>query len=187
MPNQLSLPLIAALLLSIAVIAPALGQRAPKNLDETLGLGVCTALTLVKAAIIIWVITQYVLQPLGLIFLNIIIATLVIATIAYLVENRLHSRYQKFFPVQGNLLPQIIANVIILMLPLMRTGAIGFFSYLGRALSFGIGAAILLALFQILREHSASAQIPQPLRGPAIDMISAGLIVAALSGLTGIF
>jgi len=187
MSTQLSLPLIAALLLSIAVIAPALGQRAPNNLDETLGLGVCSALTLVKSAIIIWVITHYLLQPLGLLFLSSITEVLVIATIAYLVENRLHGRYQKYFPLQGNLLPLIIANTIILLLPLIRAGEIGFFTYLARAVLFGIGAAVLLALFQILREHSASAEIPSALRGPAIDMISAGLIVAALSGLAGIF
>jgi Na+-translocating ferredoxin:NAD+ oxidoreductase subunit A len=187
MSAQLSLPLIAALLLSSFIIAPALGQRAPKNLDETFGLGVCTMLTLIKSIILLWVITHYLLQPLGLLFLNNLIAVLVIAAIAHLVEALLRNRHPKFFPIQGNLLPQIIVGAIILALPLLNSGESGLFRSVVHAALFGAGATVLLILFQSLRERSASAQIPQPLRGPAIDMICAGLLVAALSGFAGIF
>jgi H+/Na+-translocating ferredoxin:NAD+ oxidoreductase subunit A len=184
---QLSLPLIAALLLSSFIIAPALGQRTPRNLDETIGLGACITLTLIKSTIVLWVVAHYVLQPLGLLFLNNLIAVLVIATLAHLVEAGLHNRYPNFFPIEGNLLPQIIVGALILVLPLLNSRESGLVSCVARAVLFGIGAAALLAVFQSLRERNASAQIPQPLRGPAIDMICAGLLVAALSGFAGIF
>jgi Na+-translocating ferredoxin:NAD+ oxidoreductase subunit A len=49
------------------------------------------------------------------------------------------------------------------------------------------GCALLIPLWFALRERSNSADVPVPLRGAAIDMLSAGLIALAFMGFAGIF
>jgi electron transport complex protein RnfA len=188
MPAQFSLSLIAALLLSNFVIAQYICLRPVKNISEAIGLSICTALTLLATTILDWPLTHFVLQPLGLIFLRTFIAILFIAVGAHIIEASLHRRYPKLFPVYGNFLPQIIIASLILILPLLNNAAdTSFITQLAHALLFGAGAMLLLIVFQTLREHTATAEVPIPLRGAAIDMLSAGLLIAAYSGLAGIF
>lgn len=187
MPTELSLPLIAALLLACNIIARAIGLRAPKNLDEAFGLGGSIALTLLIAIGLHWPIAHLILQPLGLAVLNTLVAILLITSAATTVEVILHKKLPRYFPLHGNLLPQISASVLILALPLIQNHTLSFIDSMARALLFGIGAKLLLAVLHTLHEHNAQAEIPLPLHGPAIELISAGLIVAALSGIAGIF
>lgn len=187
MHPQFSLPLIAALLLASHIIARAIGLRSPKNLNETFGLGGSIGATLITSVALHWPVAHFVLQPLGLEFLNTLVAVLLVATCASIGEALLHKKLPDFFPVEGNLLPQIVAGALILALPLIEDSSLSFTDALLRALLYGIGAKLLLALFHVVREHSNSSETPQALHGPAIELISAGLLVAALGGIAGIF
>jgi electron transport complex protein RnfA len=184
---QFSLPLIAALLLASHIIARAMGLRSPKNLAETFGLGGSIGATLIAAIALHWPIAHFVLLPFGLEFMNTLVAVLLIATCASIVEALLHKKLPDFFPVEGNLLPQIFVGAFILALPLIEDISFSFVDALLHALLYGICAKLLLAIFHVVREHSASAETPAALRGPAIELISAGLLVAALGGIAGIF
>jgi electron transport complex protein RnfA len=57
-------------------------------------------------------------------------------------------------------------------------------------LLYGFGAALgfslVLVLFAALRERLARADIPEPFQGPAIGMISAGIMALAFMGFGGI-
>jgi Na+-translocating ferredoxin:NAD+ oxidoreductase subunit A len=48
------------------------------------------------------------------------------------------------------------------------------------------GLAALVLAFFALRQRSNTADVPTPLRGAAIDMLSAGLVALAFMGFTGI-
>jgi electron transport complex protein RnfA len=187
MPTQFSPQLIAALLLGSYVSAQYIGLRPVKNLREVIGLSANTALTLFISALIDWLLVHFVLQPLGIMFLRIFIATMVIAAGALIIEMGLSHRHPRFFPVYGNLLPLTIISTLILALPLLTTIPNSLIAQLTDALIFGTGAALLLTVFQTLREHNANTEIPLPLRGAAIDMLSAGILIAACSGLAGVF
>jgi Na+-translocating ferredoxin:NAD+ oxidoreductase RnfA subunit len=99
----------------------------------------------------------------------------------------LHKQLPKYFPVDGNLLPQIIVGALILSLPLIQDSTLSFTGALLHAVLYAIGAKLLIAVFHAMREHHASAETPLPLRGPAIDFVSAGLLVAALGGIASVF
>lgn len=187
MPTQFSLPLVAALLLASLVAAQAIGLRSPKNIDEAFGLGGSICIVLLVSIALQWPIAHFVLQPLGLPFLNTLVTVLLIAAGAAFAEAALRRKLPRFFPIHGDLLPQIIVGALILALPLIQDAASTFGDALVRAASFGIGAKLLIALFHTLRQHAAAAETPLPLRGPAIDLVSAGLMVAALSGIAGLF
>jgi Na+-translocating ferredoxin:NAD+ oxidoreductase subunit A len=49
-----------------------------------------------------------------------------------------------------------------------------------------IGLAVLVLAFFALRQRCNTADVPTPLRGAAIDMLSAGLVALAFMGVTGI-
>jgi H+/Na+-translocating ferredoxin:NAD+ oxidoreductase subunit A len=188
MPSHFSPQLIAALLLSSFIIAQYNGLRPVKNLFETIGLGACTALCIVAVAAVDWLLMHFVLQPLGLAFLNHLSAVLLIAVSAQVIAMGLQRRYRNYFPPHGGFQPLIIVNSLIVLLPLLGIiRELDFFDCLLRAVAWAAGSTILLVSFQLLREHIASAETPAPLRGAAIDMLSAGLIIAACSGLAGIF
>lgn len=187
MQPYFSLPLIAALLLASQIIAPAIGQRSPKNLNEAFGLGGSIGVTLIIAIALHWPIAHLLLQPFGLQFLNILIAVPLIAVSATLVEMLLHKKLPKYFPIESNLQPQIIVGTFIVALPLLQNAMLSFGDALLRAALYAIGAKLLIAVFHAVRQHNANTAIPAPLRGPAIDFISAGLLVAALGGIASVF
>jgi electron transport complex protein RnfA len=55
---------------------------------------------------------------------------------------------------------------------------------------YGFGAAVgfslVLILFAAMRERIAAADVPEPFRGPAIGMITAGLMSLAFMGFAGL-
>lgn len=182
-----SLPLIAALFLGIHILAGPLGLRTPRTLNEAFGLGGTTAMTVLFAAPASWAIDRLLLHPLDLQFLDTMTAVVLIATIATLAEALLRVKLPLFFPLQDNLLPQIIVGATIVALPLIRNTSQPFDTVLLQAFLFAAATKLITALFYTLREHSATAETPRPFRGSAIDMLSAGLLVAALSGIASIF
>jgi Na+-translocating ferredoxin:NAD+ oxidoreductase RnfA subunit len=187
MLTPFSIPLLAALLLAIQIIAPAINLRTPKNLNEAFGLGATTGITLLITIILHWPLAHLVLQPFGLQFLGILVAVPIIATSAALIETALRNRLPNYFPVDGTFQPQIVAGAFILALPLIQGVSLTFGDALVRAALFAVGAKLLIGAFHAAREHSANARIPVSLRGPAIDFISAGLLVAALGGIASVF
>lgn len=187
MQPHFSIPLLAALLLAIQVIAPAIGLRSPKNVDEAFGLGASTGTVLLLSIALHWPLAHLVLYPFNLQFLDILTAVLLIATSAALTETFLQKKLPKYFPIEGNLQPQVVAGAFILALPLIQDVTLSFGEALSRAALGAIGAKLLIGLFHAIREHSANAETPAALRGPAIDFICAGLLVAALGGITSVF
>jgi electron transport complex protein RnfA len=55
---------------------------------------------------------------------------------------------------------------------------------------YGFGAAVgfsmVLILFSAIRERVAAADVPQPFRGPAIALVTAGLMSLAFMGFSGL-
>ena len=61
---------------------------------------------------------------------------------------------------------------------------------LSTKLFYGFGAAVgfslVLVLFAAMRERLAVADVPEPFKGPAIGMITAGLMSLAFMGFAGL-
>lgn len=183
--TQLSPLLTAVLLLNNFVVAQYVGLRPIKNGREVIGLGAATALALLVAAPLDWLLRHFLLQPLDLDVLRILTAALLAAALAQIAENILRHRQSRFFPEQGTHLPLIITNTLLLLLSADTTASLVDTSF--RALLCGVGFALLLFVFQTLRERAARADTPQVFRGAALDMISAGLLAIAGSGLVNLW
>jgi len=183
--TQLSPLLTAVLLLNNFVVAQHIGLRPLKSGSEVLGLGASTALALLVAAPLDWLLRHFLLQPLDIAALRILTAALLAAALAQVAETLLRRNQPRFFPEQGSHLPLIIANTLLLLLSAEPTATLIEIST--RALFCGVSFAILLFVFQLLRERVAQADTPQPFRGAALDLISAGLLAIAGSGLVSLW
>jgi len=181
--TQFSPLLTGVLLLNNFVIAQYIGLRPVRSVAEAIGLGAATALALSVAAPLDWLLKHFVLQPAGLGELQLLSAALIAAPVAQIAEMLLRQRRPRFFPDHGHHLPLIITNTLLLLLTLPDATLP---SICIRAPIYGVGFAFLLVIFQALRERNAGADTPKCLRGAALDMISAGLLTLACSGLAGL-
>ncbi|MNV98059.1 Electron transport complex protein RnfA [compost metagenome] len=63
----------------------------------------------------------------------------------------------------------------------------GWLSSLIWGIAMGLGFWLALALFDDLRQRSEQAELPSALRGLPIDLLGAGVMAMAFSGLNGLF
>jgi len=167
------------------VVAQYIGLRPVRTVKVAIGLGAATALAAWVSAMLDWLVRFFLLRPQALDALHILEVALLAAASAQIAENQLRARFQYFFPAQGHHLPLIITNTLLLVLSL--NPAAGFAATSISALGAGLGFIVLLAAFQALRERYAQANVPKPFRGAALDLISAGLLTIAGSGLVNLW
>ena len=91
------------------------------------------------------------------------------------------------YRVLGVFLPLITTNCAVLGVALQNTAKSRTFI---ESSLYGFGAALgfslVLILFAALRERLAVADVPEPFKGPAIGLITAGLMSLAFMGFSGL-
>ena len=181
---------IGAVLVNNVVFGRILGlcpfMGVSKKLETALGMGAATTFVLTVAAGASYLIDRYLLLPNGLEYLRTLSFILVIAGLVQLTEMVIQKTSPVLHQVLGIYLPLITTNCAVLGVPLLNVA----FKYnLLESLLFGFGSAIgfslALALFGSLRERLEGADVPQPFRGTAIAMITAGLMSIAFMGFAG--
>jgi electron transport complex protein RnfA len=165
-------------------ICPFIGVS--KQVSTSIGMGIATTFVMVMAALASWLIQHFILVPLGLEYLQTLSFILVIAALVQLVEMFLHKSIPGLYRAMGIFLPLITTNCAVLGLAL---NAVLRDYNLGESLVYGFGAGVgfTLALIMIagIREELEFADIPKPLKGAAIALITAGLLSLAFSGFAG--
>jgi electron transport complex protein RnfA len=130
---------------------------------------------------------EYLLAPLGLEYLRTITFILVIAVVVQLTEMVVHKTSPLLYQVLGIFLPLITTNCAVLGVALLNIQEQN--SFIESAL-YGFGAAIgfslVLVLFAAMRERIAVADVPTHFQGPAIALITAGLMSLAFMGFSGL-
>jgi electron transport complex protein RnfA len=89
--------------------------------------------------------------------------------------------------VLGIFLPLITTNCAVLGVALLNINkSNGFVESLLYGMGAAIGFSLVLVLFAAMRERINLADVPKPFQGPAIAMISAGIMSLAFMGFTGL-
>ena len=166
-------------------ICPFLGVS--NKINTALGMSGAVVFVIVLATIVTYLIQIYVLNPLGLAFMQTITFILVIAALVQMVEIILKKISQPLYQALGIYLPLITTNCAVLGIPLLNVQENHNFI---ESLVFGFGGALgfgmVLALFAAMRERLEGAAIPAPFRGSAIAMVTAGLLSLAFMGFAGL-
>lgn len=166
-------------------ICPFLGVS--KKIETALGMAGAVAFVLTLATIVTWLIQHYLLQPLGLNFLQTITFILVIASLVQLVEIVLKKVSPSLYQALGVFLPLITTNCAILGVAiLVIQKEYNLLESTVFAFSTAIGFGLALILFAGIREQLSYMKIPKAMEGMPIALVVAGLLSLAFMGFTGI-
>lgn len=183
--------IITAIFINNIVLAQFLGVcpffGVSKKTSSALGMGAAVTFVITLATVVAWLLQYYVLNPLGLQFLQTIVFILVIAFLVQLLEIVMKKTMPALYQALGVFLPLITTNcavlgVAILVIQkgfnLMESVVYGF--------STALGFTLALWVFAGIREQLELANIPKGMQGVPIAMICAGLLAMAFMGFSGI-
>ena len=166
-------------------ICPFLGVS--KKLDQATGMGISVTAVMLLATAVTWPIQHFVLNTLGLQYMQTIVFILVIAALVQLLEILL----KRFIPALhrglGVYLPLITTNCAVLGVAINNiTDGYGFLQSIVSSLGCGLGFLLAMVLFSGIRSRIDESRVPAPFRGIAITLIAASFLSLAFMGFAGI-
>jgi len=157
------------------------------KVEGAIGMAAATLFVLTVSSASSYLLSRYVLQPLGLEYLSTLGFILVIAAAVQFTELFVRKFNPILYRVLGIFLPLIATNCAVLGVALLNMQKQH--NLLQSAL-YGFGAAtgfgIVLIMFAALRERIAFADVPVHFRGAPIGLITAGLMALGFMGFAGL-
>ncbi|MDT8399253.1 MAG: electron transport complex subunit RsxA [Pseudomonadales bacterium] len=183
--------LIGAILVNNFVLVQFLGlcpfMGVSNKLETAIGMAAATTFVLTLSSLCSYLTYQYILVPLDLTYLRTIAFILVIAVVVNFTEMVMHKTSPLLYRVLGIFLPLITTNCAVLGVALLNINEAH--SFLESVL-YGFGAAVgfslVLILFAAMRERLIVGDVPEPFKGPAVALITAGLMSLAFMGFAGL-
>jgi len=165
-------------------LCPFLGVSG--RIDTALRMGMATIFVMTVTSICAWVLNTFVLHHAP--YLRLISFIVVIASTVQFIEMLIKKLSPALFRAMGIFLPLITTNCAILGLAIFATNrGYGFWEGIVYALGAGIGFTLALVLLAGLREESELSNIPQLIKGTAMNLIIAGILSMAFMGFAGLF
>lgn len=185
------LMIISAVLINNVVLAQFLGicpfLGVSNRVSTALGMTGAVVFVITLATLVTYIIQTYVLNKLGIAFMQTITFILVIAFLVQMVEIILKKVSQSLYQALGIFLPLITTNCAVLGVAILviqkdynLLQAVIFGS--STALGFGLALIILAGI----REQIELADIPKGMRGVPISLVIASILAMAFMGFTGI-
>lgn len=166
-------------------ICPFLGVS--KKLDQATGMGVAVTAVMLIATAVTWPIQYFVLDTLGLGYMQTIVFILVIAALVQMVEILLKKFSPSLHRGLGVYLPLITTNCAVLGVAINNiTDGYDFVESLASSLGVGLGFLLAMVLFSGLRSRIDESRVPKPFRGLAVTLIAASFISLAFMGFAGV-
>lgn len=189
--TEFAVILLSTILVNNFVLVQFLGlcpfMGVSNKVETAVGMGGATTFVLTLASIASYVVNTWVLAPLGLEYLRTIAFILVIAVVVQFAKMFIEKTSPLLYRVLGVFLPLITTNCAVLGVALQNTAHAHNFT---QSALYGFGAALgfslVLVLFSAMRERLAMADVPEPFKGAAIGMITAGLMSLAFMGFAGL-
>ncbi len=182
---------LAAIFTSNVLLTNFLGMcsflSVSKEIESSFGLGLAVVFVMTMTTAINWLVYNYILLPLELVYLQYIIFIIVIAAFVQLTEMML----ERFSPVLyyslGIFLPLITVNCAILGVSLFMV--LRNYSFI-QSVAFGAGGGIgwLMAIMMLagIRAKVKYKMVPAGLQGAGLSLIITGIMALAFIGFSGI-
>ena len=158
-----------------------------KQMKASASLGGAVIFVITIASAVASLLYDFVLAPLGLDFMKTIVFILVIAALVQIVEMFLKKTSPGVYKALGIYLPLITTNCAVLGVAL--TNVQDGYNFIESVLSgFGtaVGYTLAIVLLASIRTRIREEDIPAPLRGAPIVLISAALMSIAFMGFAGL-
>ena len=166
-------------------ICPFLGVS--KKIDQASGMGVAVTVVMLLATAATWPIQTYILDPLGLGYMQTIVFIVIIASLVQMLEIILKKFIPSLHAGLGVYLPLITTNCAVLGVAINNiTDGYTFGESMISSLGCGLGFLLAMVLFSGVRSRIDETQVPKPFRGVAITLIAASFLSLAFMGFAGI-
>jgi len=166
-------------------ICPFIGVS--NMLETAFSMGIAVTFVLTLTSVASWLIQKYLLIQYGLEFLTTVSLILVIASLVQFIEMVIQKTSPTLHKALGIFLPLITTNCVILGLALLiDVRQYNLISSLIFGLGAGIGFTLAIVMMAGIREEFKFADIPNPLRGAPIILLTAGIMSLAFMGFTGL-
>jgi electron transport complex protein RnfA len=186
-----SILLIGAILVNNFVLVQFLGlcpfMGVSNKLETAMGMSMATTFVLTLASACSNLTYQFLLVPLGLAYLKTISFILVIAVVVQFTEMVVRKSSPLLYRVLGVYLPLITTNCAVLGVALLNVQEHhGFLQSAVYGFGASVGFSLVLILFAAMRERITVSDVPVAFRGPAIALITAGIMAMAFMGFSGL-
>lgn len=188
---EIPLLLVSTILVNNFVLVKFLGlcpfMGVSKKLETATGMGLATTFVLTLSSVCTWMVQHWLLVPLGIEYLQTISFILVIAVVVQFTEMVIRKTSPLMYQVLGIFLPLITTNCAVLGVALINIQEdYNFIQTLVSGFGAAVGFSGVLILFSAMRERIEVAEVPAAFKGPAIAMITAGLMSLAFMGFSGL-
>ena len=191
MNHNLLLIIISSAIINNVVLNQFLGicsfLGVSQQMKASASLGVAVIFVITIASGVASLLYDFVLAPLGLDFMKTIVFILVIAALVQIVEMFLKKKSPGIYKALGIYLPLITTNCAVLGVAL--TNVQDGYNFIESVLSgFGtaVGYTLAIVLLASIRSRIREEDLPAPLRGAPIVLISAALMSIAFMGFGGL-
>jgi len=189
--GEFALILLSAVLVNNFVLTKFLGicpfLGVSSKVETAIGMSFAVLFVMTLASTATWLVRQYVLVPLDLLYLQTIFFILIIASLVQFIEMMIHKVSPVLYQALGIFLPLITTNCAVLGVAILNVQQEQ--TFLGSAL-YGFGAALgfslVLILFAGLRERIETSPVPELFRGSPVSLITAGMMSLAFMGFAGL-
>lgn len=166
-------------------ICPFLGVTG--RVESAVAMGLATTFVMTITSILIWLINHFILVQFNLPFLQYVVAILVIASLVQLIEMFIRKASPALYRSLGIYLPLITTNCAIFFVALLiPLRGYSFIESIVFGFGAGLGFTLVMLVMAGIREQLDFADVPAPLQGAAITLITAGLLALAFMGFTGL-
>ena len=166
-------------------ICPFLGVS--NKVTTSLGMGGAVTFVMAIASVVVYLLQYYVLEPLGIGYMQTIVFILVIAALVQMVEIMLKKLSPTLYQALGIFLPLITTNCAVLGVAILLVQReLNLLESVVFAISNAIGFTVALVIFAGLRERLELADTPTAFKGIPIALITAGILAMAFMGFSGV-
>lgn len=166
-------------------ICPFLGVS--NKIDSATSMGAAVTFVLVLTAAVSWILQHFILAPFKIEFLQPVTFIIVIAALVQFVEMVIRKTSESLYIALGIYLPLITTNCCVMGLALF--GVLKNYSFIQNivfGLGAGVGFTLALVIMAGIRERMNNVDIPNAFRGPAMPLVTAGILSLIFYGFAGI-
>jgi electron transport complex protein RnfA len=183
--------IISAVFINNVVLAQFLGicpfLGVSNKVNTAMGMATAVTFVIVLATMVTYLIQVYILDKLGIAFMQTITFILVIAALVQMVEIILKKISQPLYQALGIFLPLITTNCAVLGVAIL---VIKKEYNLLEGVVFGgstaIGFGLALVILAGIREQLDLVNVPKGMKGVPISLVIAGILALAFMGFAGI-
>ena len=184
---------IAAILVNNYILVQFLGwlfvlRRIQGRPTPRSGMGMAVIFVMAIASAASWAVQYFILEPLGLGYMQTIAFILVIATLVQFVEMFMKKAMPSLYSALGIFLPLITTNCAVL--GAAKTNISNSYSFIGSlvyGVAAGVGYTLAIVLFASIRERlDATSKCRSALKASPISLVAAALLAMSFMGFSGL-